>query len=244
MDLKHSNTQTLKHSNTQTLKHSNTQTLKHSNTQTLKHSNTQTLKHSNTQTLKHSNTQTLKHSNTQTLKHSNTQTLKHSNTQTLKHSQHVSIFQRGIVSAPLLEFQSTPALIQLQFSGDLSTMFRRAAISASKLIVGVGSLQIGAAAVALTDKQLSKKPDYYQADVRALEEAFSKLAKYSYIESEGEPLVCRLIFTLSETLNAAEDLLKRFADSNNPEILWRLARAITEKGYVDQGREEEGGVAS
>jgi len=99
-------------------------------------------------------------------------------------------------------------------------MFRRAAINASKLVAGVGSMQFGAAAVvALTDKQLSKKPDWYKNAVLSLEDSLKTLSKYSFIESE-------------EVLNHAEETLQKVVDLNNPEILWRLARTLAEKSEL------------
>jgi tetratricopeptide (TPR) repeat protein len=98
-------------------------------------------------------------------------------------------------------------------------MYRRAAVYASKMIAGVGSLQLGAAAVALTDKQLGKKPEWYKNSVLSLEHSLKTLSKYSYIESE-------------EVLNHAEESLQRFVDLNDPEILWRLARTFAEKAEL------------
>lgn len=98
-------------------------------------------------------------------------------------------------------------------------MFRQAASRAAKLIVGVSSIQFGAATVALTDKQLAKKPDWYKQDVQSLEKSFKALSKYSFIENE-------------EVLNVAEDCFKRYADSKNPEVLWRLSRALAEKAEL------------
>lgn len=40
-------------------------------------------------------------------------------------------------------------------------MFRRAAATVGRVVAGVGAVQLGAAAVALTDKELSKKPEWY-----------------------------------------------------------------------------------
>lgn len=77
-------------------------------------------------------------------------------------------------------------------------MYRRVFAHASKILVGLGSVQLGAATVALTDKQLSKKPEWYQLDVRALEESIKNLSRYSYIENET-------------TLASAEENLTRFA---------------------------------
>lgn len=76
-------------------------------------------------------------------------------------------------------------------------MYRRAASYAAKMAAGVGSLQLGAAAVALTDKQLSKKPEWYKNDVLALESSIKLLSTYRYIESE-------------EALDSAEEVFNRF----------------------------------
>lgn len=63
-------------------------------------------------------------------------------------------------------------------------MFRQALRASDKILAGVSAVQLGAAGVALTDKQLSKKPDWYQNAVKDLEESLKKLGKYSYIESQ------------------------------------------------------------
>lgn len=62
-------------------------------------------------------------------------------------------------------------------------MFRHAFSAGAKLAAGLASVQMGAAAVALSDKQLGKKPDWYQSDVRSLEEALKKLSTYQHIEN-------------------------------------------------------------
>ncbi|CAD5226440.1 unnamed protein product [Bursaphelenchus okinawaensis] len=95
-------------------------------------------------------------------------------------------------------------------------MFRRVLQSTAKLAAGAGALQLGAAGVALTDKQLGKKPEWYQNSVRSLEESLKKLGKLGYIESE-------------EVLGAAEDVFNRVADLDNPHVLWRLGRTYAEK---------------
>jgi putative NADH-flavin reductase len=75
-------------------------------------------------------------------------------------------------------------------------MYRRAVTYAAKMVAGAGSLQLGAAAVALTDKQLNKKPDWYKKEVLALEDSLKRLSTYAYIESE-------------EVLNTAEENFNR-----------------------------------
>lgn len=75
-------------------------------------------------------------------------------------------------------------------------MFRRVLTAGAKLAGGLASVQMGAAAVALTDKQLSKKSEWYQNAVRSLEESLKKLSTYAYIESQ-------------ETLDNAEAILNK-----------------------------------
>ncbi|CAD5229856.1 unnamed protein product [Bursaphelenchus xylophilus] len=95
-------------------------------------------------------------------------------------------------------------------------MFRRVLQSSAKLVAGVGALQLGAAGVALTDKQLGKKPAWYQDAVKSLESSLKELGKSSYIESE-------------EVLTHAEEVFTRVVDLDNPHILWRLGRTFAEK---------------
>ncbi|KAI6213902.1 hypothetical protein M3Y94_00206300 [Aphelenchoides besseyi] len=100
-------------------------------------------------------------------------------------------------------------------------MFRRVASCAAKMVVGFGSVQFGVAAVALTDKELSKKPEWYKNSVLRLEDSIKATSKKGFIESET-------------VLNEAEDVFQRVVDLNNPEILWRLARTLTEKAELVQ----------
>ncbi|CAD6186591.1 unnamed protein product [Caenorhabditis auriculariae] len=102
-------------------------------------------------------------------------------------------------------------------------MFRRAFVAASKLAAGVGSVQLAAGAtgavVMLTDKELSRKPEWYQQDVRSLENALKKLSRYGYIESES-------------VLNEALAALEKVSNFGSSEIQWRLARVYTEKARL------------
>jgi len=105
-------------------------------------------------------------------------------------------------------------------------MFRRVLTAGAKIAGGLASVQMGAAAVALTDKQLSKKSEWYQNAVRSLEESLKKLSTYAYIESK-------------ETLDNAEEILNKVHDVENAEILWRLARVLTEKASLSHNHDEQ-----
>ena len=78
-------------------------------------------------------------------------------------------------------------------------MLRRAAAVAAKLVTGAGAVQLGAAGVALTDKELGKRPEWYQNAVKSLEQTLKATGKYGFIESEAK-------------LNEAEETLKRFVN--------------------------------
>uniref|UniRef100_A0AC34R8I0 Regulator of microtubule dynamics protein 1 n=1 Tax=Panagrolaimus sp. JU765 TaxID=591449 RepID=A0AC34R8I0_9BILA len=105
-------------------------------------------------------------------------------------------------------------------------MFRRTFAAGAKLIGGLASVQMGAAAVALTDKQLSKKPDWYQNGVKTLEESLKKLSTYAFIDS-------------TETLDTAEHILYKVHDIENTELLWRLARVLAEKADMTKNEAEK-----
>ncbi|KAK0410130.1 hypothetical protein QR680_004964 [Steinernema hermaphroditum] len=100
-------------------------------------------------------------------------------------------------------------------------MFRRVLASASKLVTGAASVQVAATAVAISDADLKKKPEWYQHAVASLEESLKKLSTVAYIESE-------------ETLNAAHDVLQRVRDIDNSEILWRYARVLVEQAELSK----------
>jgi tetratricopeptide (TPR) repeat protein len=106
-------------------------------------------------------------------------------------------------------------------------MFRRAATSFGKVATGLAGVQLGAAAaVALTDKELGKKPEWYQNAVRSLENSLKRLSKKGFIESE----TC---------LNDAQDALGRVSDIHNCEIQWRLARVYAEKAALSKCAHEK-----
>jgi tetratricopeptide (TPR) repeat protein len=105
-------------------------------------------------------------------------------------------------------------------------MFRRVFTTGAKLASGLAAVQMSAAAVALTDKQLNKKPEWYKNAVLSLEDSLKKLSTYAYIES-------------SETLENAEAALKKVADIENTEILWRLARVLAEKAELTKNGDEK-----
>ncbi|PAV61863.1 hypothetical protein WR25_22789 [Diploscapter pachys] len=99
-------------------------------------------------------------------------------------------------------------------------MFRRAFSSLGRVAVGLGGVQLGAAAaVALTDKQLNKKPEWYQNAVRSLESQLKRLSKYGFIESES-------------TLNEAKEVLDKVAEIQNCELQWRIARVLAEQAEL------------
>uniref|UniRef100_A0A0N4ZRW1 TPR_REGION domain-containing protein n=1 Tax=Parastrongyloides trichosuri TaxID=131310 RepID=A0A0N4ZRW1_PARTI len=103
-------------------------------------------------------------------------------------------------------------------------MFRQAFNKFTKLSAGLASVQV--AAVALTDKELSKKPEWYQHAVRSLETAVKDLSKKGFIESKS-------------VLTEAEDVFQRVLDVNNVEILWRYARLLTEKAELSHCAHEK-----
>ncbi|VDK48162.1 unnamed protein product [Anisakis simplex] len=91
-----------------------------------------------------------------------------------------------------------------------------------RLMTQFVGVQLGAAtAVALTDKQLLKKPEWYQHAVQRLEKTIKKTGKYGYIESE-------------EVLDEAYDVLLRVSDVENTELLWRLTRVLVEKAELSK----------
>lgn len=73
-------------------------------------------------------------------------------------------------------------------------MFKRALSSAFS--IRVGSVAAAAAGVALTDKELSKKPEWYKDAVLKLENSLKKTGKYRPIGSR-------------ETLDNAHDIFQR-----------------------------------
>lgn len=77
-------------------------------------------------------------------------------------------------------------------------------------------MQIGAAAVALTDRELKKKPWWFRDAVSRLETAIVKAGNYGYIESK-------------EALAKMHDTLQRVSDLEETELLWRYARVLIEE---------------
>lgn len=102
-------------------------------------------------------------------------------------------------------------------------MFRGVINRVAASAVGV---HICAAGVALTDKQLSKKPDWYQKDVRALENSLKRMGRYGF---NASPLV----------VEESYQTLMRFADLSNVEVHWRIARALVEKSFFSKNTEEK-----
>ncbi|KHN83250.1 hypothetical protein Tcan_11112 [Toxocara canis] len=93
-----------------------------------------------------------------------------------------------------------------------------------RLLASFAGLQLGAATVvALTDKQLLKKPEWYQHAVLRLEKTLKQTSKYGYIQSE-------------EILDEAYDVLLRtsleevFVNFNN----------FSSTGIPEPGLEETG----
>jgi tetratricopeptide (TPR) repeat protein len=100
--------------------------------------------------------------------------------------------------------------------------------SVGKIVVGATSVQLGATAAAVTfdEKKLKKRPEWYKEAVNSLEDTLKKLSRYGFIESE-------------EVLTQAEDRLSRAAETNHPEILWRLGRALIEKAELSHNTKEK-----
>lgn len=76
-------------------------------------------------------------------------------------------------------------------------MFKRLLSSVSKFSLYIGGTSTAAATVALTDQELSKKPQWYQDAVHNLEDSLNKLSKYKPIEN-------------IEVLDKAQDVFTRF----------------------------------
>ncbi|KAF8382603.1 hypothetical protein PRIPAC_71745, partial [Pristionchus pacificus] len=105
-------------------------------------------------------------------------------------------------------------------------MFRRAAATFGRVATGVAGVQVAAAAtVALTDKELSKKPEWYQIAVRSIEDALKRTSKYGYIESAA-------------SLEEAHEALVKVGDLHNTEIQWRIARILFEKAELSKNHDE------
>lgn len=75
-------------------------------------------------------------------------------------------------------------------------MFKRLFSSANKFIF-ISRISSATAIVAITDKELSEKPEWYQEVVHKLEVSLNKLGKYKPIEN-------------LEVLEQAQDILTRF----------------------------------
>ena len=105
-------------------------------------------------------------------------------------------------------------------------MLRRAAAQFGRVATGLAGVQLaGTAVVALSDKELGKKPEWYQIAVRSLEDSLKKLSKYGYIESPS-------------TLDEAHEALTKVADIHNTEIQWRIARVLVEKAALSKNEAE------
>ncbi|WKY11798.1 hypothetical protein Q1695_003400 [Nippostrongylus brasiliensis] len=102
-------------------------------------------------------------------------------------------------------------------------MFRSAF---SRIAAGAVGVQMCAAGVALSDKELSKKPDWYQKDVLALEASIKKLGRHGFNTS---PLA----------INESFETLKRYQDIENVEVHWRMARALVEKSFFSKCPKEK-----
>ncbi|KAK6055589.1 tetratricopeptide repeat protein [Cooperia oncophora] len=87
-----------------------------------------------------------------------------------------------------------------------------------RIAASAAGVQMCAAGVALTDKQLSKKPEWYRKDVLALEDTLKRMGRHGYNTS---PML----------VNDAYETLKKYAHISNIEIHWRMARALIEKSY-------------
>uniref|UniRef100_A0A0N5BQN5 TPR_REGION domain-containing protein n=1 Tax=Strongyloides papillosus TaxID=174720 RepID=A0A0N5BQN5_STREA len=105
-------------------------------------------------------------------------------------------------------------------------MFRRVLQSAGKLSAGFLSAQVAATAVVLSDKDLLKKPEWYQQAVISVEEAVKDLSIKGFIESKGK-------------LAELEDVFQKIVDVNHVEIFWRYARLLAEKAEFPHSKEEK-----
>ncbi|VDP59072.1 unnamed protein product [Heligmosomoides polygyrus] len=96
----------------------------------------------------------------------------------------------------------------------------------TRMAAGAVGVQMCAAGVAVSDKQLSKKPDWYQKDVLALEESIKRLGRHGFNTS---PLA----------VNEAHETLKKYAHISNVEVHWRIARALAEKSFFSKCPQEK-----
>ncbi|PIO72793.1 tetratricopeptide repeat protein [Teladorsagia circumcincta] len=87
-----------------------------------------------------------------------------------------------------------------------------------RIAASAAGVQICAAGVALTDKELAKKPEWYRKDVLALEDSLKKLGRHGFNTSPS-------------AVNNAYETLKKYAHISNVEVHWRMARALLEKSY-------------
>ncbi|KHJ86539.1 tetratricopeptide repeat protein [Oesophagostomum dentatum] len=94
-------------------------------------------------------------------------------------------------------------------------MFRRIV---SRVIAASAGVQMCAAATALTDKQLAKKPEWYRKDVAALEVSLERLGRHGFNTSPSY-------------VKEAYETLMKYEDLPNAEVQWRLARALVEKAF-------------
>ncbi|KJH40693.1 tetratricopeptide repeat protein [Dictyocaulus viviparus] len=90
-----------------------------------------------------------------------------------------------------------------------------------RAVASAAGLQFCATAICLSDKELSKKPKWYQKDVLELETSLKTLGRRGFTDS---PTV----------LSEAFDTLKKFSDFSNVEVQWRLARACVEKSVFSK----------
>ncbi|KAK6755120.1 hypothetical protein RB195_013851 [Necator americanus] len=94
-------------------------------------------------------------------------------------------------------------------------MFRRVLC---RVVTASAGVQLCAAGVALTDKQLSKKPEWYRKDVHALVVSLKKLGRHGFNTSPT-------------AISESYETLKKYEDLENVEVLWRLARGLVEKAF-------------
>ncbi|KAK6019278.1 tetratricopeptide repeat protein [Ostertagia ostertagi] len=94
-----------------------------------------------------------------------------------------------------------------------------------RIAASAAGLQVCAAGVALTDKELSKKPEWYRKDVLALEDSLKKLGRHGFNTSQS-------------AVNDAYETLKKYSHISNVEVHWRMARALLEKSYFTKSPTE------
>ncbi|VDM66793.1 unnamed protein product [Strongylus vulgaris] len=131
-------------------------------------------------------------------------------------------------------------------------MFRRILSRAVAVSAGV---QLCAAATALSDKELAKKPECHLVveEAERLEENLEKInqtTEFNYhammyrkdviaLEHSLESLGRHGFNTSQSTVEQAYETLKKYEDLKNAEVQWRLARALVEKAFWSRDLNEK-----